>query len=113
MSRGRPSSVIRPTRLSTFIPEDLRAKLDLHLFSDVEGRIPVGAYSQFLADRVREFFEVPKETLITMNVFASAPPKGYATWEDWFTAPVKSGVYIRALEANEWNQTNASNPSDS
>lgn len=57
MAAGRPPNVMRPIQLTTNIPEDLRAKLDLHLFSQVEGRVPHGAYSRFLAERIREFFE--------------------------------------------------------
>lgn len=61
---GKPL-IIRPTRLETSIPEDLRAKLDLHLQSQVEGRIPKGAYQRFILDLIREFFakkQVPKTT---------------------------------------------------
>jgi hypothetical protein len=44
-------------KLTTYLPEDIRAQLDIHLFSEVEGRVPHGAYSKFLAERVREFFD--------------------------------------------------------
>lgn len=57
MLTGRPPNVMRPVKLTTNIPEDLRAQLDLHLFSPVEGRIPKGAYSRFLCERIREFFD--------------------------------------------------------
>lgn len=57
MAAGRPPNVMRPVQLTTNIPEDLRAKLDLHLFSAVEGRVPHGAYSKFLGERIREFFD--------------------------------------------------------
>lgn len=56
MPAGRPQNILRPVKLTTYLPEDLRAKLDIHLYSEVEGRVPHGAYSAFLADRVREFF---------------------------------------------------------
>jgi hypothetical protein len=38
----------------------VRAKLDLYLFSEVEGKIPKGAYQQFLIDRITEFFNKRK-----------------------------------------------------
>lgn len=57
MAAGRPPNIMRPVQLTTTLPEDLRAKLDLHLYSTVEGRVPHGAYSKFLAERIREFFE--------------------------------------------------------
>lgn len=57
MAAGRPPNIMRPVQLTTTLPEDLRAKLDLHLYSTVEGRVPHGAYSRFLAERIREFFD--------------------------------------------------------
>lgn len=57
MSAGRPQNILRPVKLTTYLPEDIRAQLDIHLFSAVEGRVPHGAYSKFLAERVREFFD--------------------------------------------------------
>lgn len=56
MPAGRPPNTLRPAKLTTYLPEDLRAKLDLYLFSPVEGRVPHGAYTKFLAERVQEFF---------------------------------------------------------
>jgi len=53
---GRPPNVLRPCKLSIYLPEDLKAKLDLHLFSQLENRIPHGAYSTFMTERVRAFF---------------------------------------------------------
>ena len=54
---GKPSNIIRPIALRTTFPEDVRAKLDLHLWSELEGRVPQGAYQRFLIARIREFFE--------------------------------------------------------
>lgn len=49
----RPRRTIRPTSLLTSIPEDLRARLDLKLYSPIEGRIPHGAYSEYLCTLIR------------------------------------------------------------
>lgn len=57
MTTGRPPNVLRPSKLTTYLPEDLRAKLDLYLYSEIEGRVPHGAYARFLAERVKEFFD--------------------------------------------------------
>jgi len=38
------------------LPPDAHARLLLHLHSDLEGRVPYGAYSSFFAERIREFF---------------------------------------------------------
>lgn len=53
---ARPVNPNPPTRLHTVVSPQLRAKLDLHLFSDVEGRVPKGAYQEFFETRIQEFF---------------------------------------------------------
>lgn len=54
---ARQPNVQRPISLHTTIPEDLWTKLTLHLYSDVEGRVPKGAYQQFIIQRINEFFQ--------------------------------------------------------
>jgi hypothetical protein len=56
----RRPNIDRPTRLELKLPESLRAKLDLHLFSEVEGRVPKGGYQAFFEQRIREFFTPPQ-----------------------------------------------------
>lgn len=46
----------RPRKLTTSFPESIMARLDLFLFSEVEGRVPKGAYQSFFLDRIHEFF---------------------------------------------------------
>lgn len=58
MTAGRPPRILRPVKMTIYLPEDVKAKLDLHLFSAIEGRVPHGNYSNFLTERVREFFDV-------------------------------------------------------
>jgi hypothetical protein len=53
----RQPNILRPIKLNTTLPEDIRTKLDLHLWSDVEGRVPKGAYQRFFLDRIREYFD--------------------------------------------------------
>ncbi len=50
----KPRRTIRPTYLNLAIPEDVRALLDLHLYSELEGRVPHGAYSAFICDLIRK-----------------------------------------------------------
>ena len=51
-------AAITPNRhLHTTIPADLAARLDLFLWSEVEGRVPQGAYQSFICDAIRVFFE--------------------------------------------------------
>lgn len=44
-------------RVDIYISIDLWAKLDLQLFSDTEGRVPYGEYSNFFETRLRDYFE--------------------------------------------------------
>jgi len=53
----RKPDILRPIKLTTTLPEDIRAKLDIHLYSPLEDRVPKGAYQQFFIDRIREFFD--------------------------------------------------------
>lgn len=46
----------RPTKLTTSLPESVRGRLDIHLFSEAQGRVPKGAYQEFLEERINEFF---------------------------------------------------------
>lgn len=59
---GKPL-IVRPTTIRLSIPEDLRVKLDLFLVSPTEGRIPRGAYKEFFAERLREFFRRPENRI--------------------------------------------------
>ena len=43
--------------MSLWVPEDLRARLDLLLFSDLEGRVPFGAYTNFYSELLRTRLE--------------------------------------------------------
>jgi hypothetical protein len=52
----RTPNITRPSKLTLHLPEDIRAKLDLYLFSEIEGRIPYAAYQKFLIERINEFF---------------------------------------------------------
>jgi hypothetical protein len=52
----RKPNILRPTPLKLMLPEDIRAKLDLILYSEVEGRVPLGAYQRFFLERLQEYF---------------------------------------------------------
>jgi hypothetical protein len=52
---GRPY-VLRPIPLTTSLPEDVHAKLMLYLYSEAEGKVPKGAISRFLVERINEYF---------------------------------------------------------
>jgi hypothetical protein len=54
---ARRPNTIPSVPLTTALPEDVHGRLTLHLFSDLEGRVPHGAYSAFIISRTREFFD--------------------------------------------------------
>lgn len=68
----KPKNTSPPTRLDLQIPEDLRARLDLMLYSELEGRIPHGEYTRFFCARLREHFE-----WVRLDLEAFGLPPGY------------------------------------
>ena len=56
----RKPNIQRPVSLHTTLPEDLWTRLTLHLYSEVEGKVPKGAYQSFIIDRIREYFREVK-----------------------------------------------------
>jgi hypothetical protein len=75
------ASIIRPVKLTTTFPEDIRVKLDLHLFSLVEGRVPKGAYQAFLLERIRAFFS-HKQLQLPTGEWVEGSPEAIAFVED-------------------------------
>lgn len=54
---SRRKSITPKVRLNLVLPMDLRARMDLELVSELEGRVPLGKYADFIAARLREYFE--------------------------------------------------------
>lgn len=50
----RPKNVIPTVQLCLMLPEDIRGWLDLQLFSELEGRVPKGAYQDFFLRLIRQ-----------------------------------------------------------
>lgn len=44
----RPSKAIKPTEKNISLPSDLVARVDLVLYSDLEHRVPFGAWSKLM-----------------------------------------------------------------
>ncbi|MDE2097543.1 MAG: hypothetical protein KGL39_09880 [Patescibacteria group bacterium] len=53
----RKPSIIPSAKLTLCLPEDIRTRLDIYLFSELEGRVPKGAYQAFFLSRILDFFE--------------------------------------------------------
>lgn len=57
MTRGRKPNIEPTSSINLHLPERLRVRLDLLLFSELEGRVPKGSYLRFFSARLIEFFE--------------------------------------------------------
>lgn len=54
---SRPKKTIPTVFKNIGIPKDLADKVDGHLFSDVEGKIPFGAQQEFFTKLLRDYFD--------------------------------------------------------
>jgi len=53
---SRRPNIVPTVLLNVALPEPVYTKLNLFLFSELEGRIPLGAYQRFLSERIQEYF---------------------------------------------------------
>lgn len=49
----KAKKAIQPVEKSISIPEDIAARVDLMLFSEVEGRVPHGAWARYITGLIR------------------------------------------------------------
>lgn len=70
----RKPAIDRPIKLQTTLPESLRARLDLHLFSEVEGRVPHGAYQTLIIELLRQYFDWPAVEILP-GIVVKCPPE--------------------------------------
>lgn len=54
---GRPRKTTPPVRVGFTLPKDLSDRLESHLKSDVENRVPHGDKSKFFEGLTRQYFE--------------------------------------------------------
>lgn len=54
---SRPKSHSRTINKHFSLPEDIVARLELELFSEAEGRVPVGAQAELVTALLRKHFE--------------------------------------------------------
>jgi len=69
-----PRALIRTQLLHVAVPEPDLARLQLHLFSDLEQRVPKGAYQSWIVERIREFFGW---RALDLAPWADSPPGAY------------------------------------
>jgi hypothetical protein len=53
---ARPRKVMRSIEKTICLPENLVAKVELELFSEVDGKVPFGAWQKFVVARLEEYF---------------------------------------------------------
>lgn len=58
---GRPKNVIKSVEKNISIPEDVVCRIDLQLFSELEGRVPHGAWSRLVTKLLRNDLEQRKQ----------------------------------------------------
>lgn len=68
----RKPAVTPNKHLHTTIPADLAARLDLLLWSELENRVPQGAYQDFICNAIRDFFN--KRTVDISPYLPDTPP---------------------------------------
>lgn len=96
----RKAAVTPNRHLHTTIPPDLMAKLDLFLWSEVEGRVPQGAYQQFVCGAIRDFFS--KRTIDISNHLEGAPGSVLVT-----ATPEDLDLILRNLHKGDLKCSNA------
>ena len=62
----REYQVDRPTKITLKLPESVRDRLYLFLYSEVEERIPQGAIQEFFMAQIREYFDHRSIDLATL-----------------------------------------------
>ena len=51
---ARPKKIDRPVEKRIMLPESLVARVELELYSDLEGKVPFGAWQKFLVELINE-----------------------------------------------------------
>lgn len=51
---ARPRKAIRPVEKTISFPEDIVLRVELELFSEVEGKVPFGAWQRYLVGLITE-----------------------------------------------------------
>lgn len=54
---GRPRKAIRPIEKNISLPLDLVARVELELYSELEGKVPFGAWSRYVEKLIRDDLE--------------------------------------------------------
>jgi len=66
----RPRKAIRSVEKNISLPEDLVARVNLELYSDLEGKVPFGAWQRYIEGLIRADLE--RRALATATAIATA-----------------------------------------
>ena len=55
--RGRPAKVMKSVEKTMSLPQELVLKVDLLLFSELESKVPHGAWSRFVTGLITNFLK--------------------------------------------------------
>jgi hypothetical protein len=53
---SRTPRIIPSVKLNTALPLDALTKLNAHLYSELEGKVPFGSHQRFFVERINAFF---------------------------------------------------------
>lgn len=67
---GRHKLLVPKICLNLWFPLDVRARLDLTLVSELEGKVPKGSYSEFFTERTKEYLDWP---VLQLEAFGFPP----------------------------------------
>lgn len=54
---ARPARTVRPVEKTISIPEDIVTRIDLELFSELEGKVPFGKWAELVTNLLREHLD--------------------------------------------------------
>lgn len=64
---GRPLKTDRPVHKKLSLPESLVARVDLLLYSELEGRVPHAAWSEYISELIRRDMENRAKVAVTQH----------------------------------------------
>lgn len=67
----RPKNIVPTRALTIALPVPILSQIMLHLYSDLEERVPTGAYQRFFSERTQEFFSTQTRDFSSL---AGLPP---------------------------------------
>jgi len=87
----RPKNLIPTVQQLLTLPQDIHTRLVLHLFSELEGRVPQGGYQRFFVELLQSYFNNQQ---LDLAPFAGTDP-GAATVTG---SPASIAILLKTLK---------------